>query len=224
MELVSQAFRLNPSQPSPRRAARELGISRSTLQRRMKDLGLKPYKPKLLLQAFNEDDPDRRLEFCEWILDSTEKDQKTLLDRILWTDEATFQTTNGRVNRHNCVFVGVTPIHTPCDRTRAPCPTNNREGGGVWSNGVVGPFFFEGNVTSDNDLQMLEDSIIAELEKHSNFQTMIWQQEGAPPHDGRAVREYLDIIRLPNGWVVGEPSNGQRGLLILLRAISHYGE
>ena len=90
------------------------------------------------------------------------------------------------------VFIGVTPIHTPCDRTRAPCPTNNREGGGVWSNGVVGPFFFEGNVTSDNDLQMLEDSIIAELEKHSNFQTMLWQQEGAPPHDGRAVREYLD--------------------------------
>lgn len=114
------------------------------------------------------------------------------------------------------VFIGVTPIHTPCDRTRAPCPTNNHEGGGVWSNGVVGPFFFEGNVTSDNDLQMLEDSIIAELEKHSNFQTMLWQQEGAPPHDGRAVREYLDIIRLPNGWVVGEPSNGQRGLLILL--------
>ena len=111
MELVSQAFRLNPSQPSPRRAARELGISRSTLQRLMKDLGLKPYKPKLLLQAFNEDDPDRRLEFCEWILDSTEKDQKTLLDRILWTDEATFQTTNGRVNRHNCVYWSDTHPH-----------------------------------------------------------------------------------------------------------------
>jgi len=67
----------------------------------MKDLNLKPYKPKLL-QALNEDDPDRRLEFCEWILDSTEEDP-TLLYRILWTDEATFQT-NVRVNRHNYVY------------------------------------------------------------------------------------------------------------------------
>lgn len=61
MSLVSETFRLDP-QPSQRRAAHELGISRSTLQRMMKDLGLKPYKPKLL-QALNEDDPDRRLEY-----------------------------------------------------------------------------------------------------------------------------------------------------------------
>jgi hypothetical protein len=51
----------------------------------------------MLLQALNEDDPDRQLEFCERILDST------LLDQILWTDDATFQT-NRRVNRHNCVY------------------------------------------------------------------------------------------------------------------------
>lgn len=112
MELVSQTFPLNP-QPSQRRAARELGISRSTLQRIKKDLGLKPYKPKLL-QALNEDDPDRRLEFCEWILDSPEKDQN-LLDRILLTDEATFQT-NGRVNRHNCVYWSDTNPHLVIER------------------------------------------------------------------------------------------------------------
>ena len=47
----------------------------------MKDLKLKPYKPRLL-QALNEDDPDRRMEFCEWLLDSTDQDL-TLLDRIL---------------------------------------------------------------------------------------------------------------------------------------------
>ncbi len=50
-----------------------------------------------MLQALNEDDPDRRLEFCQWILDSTQEDP-TILDRILWTNEATFQT-NGRVSR-----------------------------------------------------------------------------------------------------------------------------
>ena len=80
MQLVSQNYRLNP-QTSQRQAARELDISRSTLQRIMKDLNLKSYKPKLL-QALNEDDPDRRIEFCEWILDTIEE-EPTLLDRIL---------------------------------------------------------------------------------------------------------------------------------------------
>ncbi|CAF4337945.1 unnamed protein product, partial [Rotaria sordida] len=47
MELVSQSFLLNP-QASQRRAARELDISRSRLQRIMKDLHLKPYKSRLL--------------------------------------------------------------------------------------------------------------------------------------------------------------------------------
>jgi hypothetical protein len=54
----------------------------------MKDLNLKPYIPRLL-QALNEDDPDRRLEFGEWLLDSIQ-DDSTLLDRILCTDEAIF--------------------------------------------------------------------------------------------------------------------------------------
>jgi hypothetical protein len=60
---------------------------------------------------------------------------------------------------------------------------------GIWSHGVVGPFFFENTVTSDNYLQMLQNSIIPELEAHPNFETMIWQQDGAPPHYGQRLRE-----------------------------------
>ena len=62
-QLVSQNFRLSP-QTSQRRAALELDGSRSSLQRITKDLKLKPYK-RGLLQMLNEDDADRRLEFCE---------------------------------------------------------------------------------------------------------------------------------------------------------------
>jgi hypothetical protein len=186
MQLVSQNYRLNP-QTSQRQAARELDISRSTLQRIMKDLNLKPYKPKLL-QAFNEDDPDRRMEFCEWILDTIEE-APTLLDRILWTDEAIFQT-NGRVNRHNCVYWSDINPHVIIEQElNVPRVI---VWGGIWSNGVVGPYFFEGNVTSENYLQMLKNNIIPELEEHSNFQTMIWQQDGAPAHYGQVVRNYLD--------------------------------
>ncbi|CAF0981669.1 unnamed protein product [Rotaria sp. Silwood1] len=186
IELTSESFLLNPK-TSQRRAVRDLHISRSSLQRIMKDLNLKPYKPRLL-QSLNEDDPDRRLEFCEWILDSTEKDP-TLLDQIWWTDEAIFKI-NGRINGHNCVYWSDANPHFIIEQElNVPQVI---VWGGIWSNGVVGPFFFEDNVTSETYLHMLKDNIIPQLEDHPNFQTMIWQQDGAPPHYGQVVRNYLD--------------------------------
>ncbi len=64
--------------------------------------------------------------------------------------------------------------------------------GGIWSNGIVGPYFFKGNVTSDSYLEMLQNIIIPQLEKRTEFEKMIWHQDGAPPHYGKIVREYLD--------------------------------
>ncbi|CAF0972421.1 unnamed protein product [Rotaria sp. Silwood1] len=173
IELASESFLLNPK-TSQRRAVRDLHISRSSLQRIMKDLNLKPYKPRLL-QSLNEDDPDRRLEFCEWILNSTEKDQ-TLLDQILRTDEAIFKI-NGRINRHNCVYWSDANPHFIIEQElNVPQVI---VWGGIWSNGV--------------------DNIIPQLEDHPNFQTMIWQQDGAPPHYGQVVRNYLDDTFL--SWI-----------------------
>ncbi|CAF3181292.1 unnamed protein product [Rotaria sp. Silwood2] len=199
MERVSETFLLNP-QTSKKRASIDLGISRRSLGRLMQDLNLKLYKPRLL-QALNEDDPDRRTEFCEWVLDSFEEDP-TLLDRILWTDEAIFKV-NGRVNRHNCVYWSDTNPHLVIEQElNVPQVV---VWGGIWSNGVVGPYFFEGNVTSQKYFQMLKDNIIPQLEEHSSFQTMIWQQDGAPPHYGQIVRDYLDDTFLH--WI------GRRGTI-----------
>jgi transposase len=185
LELVSKTFSQSP-RTSQRHASYELNISRSSLQRLMRDLNLKPYKPRLL-QALNEDDPDRRVEFCEWILDSIQEDS-TLLDRILWTDEACFQI-NDRVTRHNCVYWTDTNPHLIIEQEmHVPKVV---VWGGIWSTGVVGPVFFEGNVTSEKYFQMLENHIIPLLEKHSAFRTMIWQQDGAPPHYAQIVRDYL---------------------------------
>ncbi|CAF3410470.1 unnamed protein product [Rotaria sp. Silwood1] len=52
---------------------------------------------------------------------------------------------------------------------------------------------------------MLKDNIIPQLEEHPNFQTMIWQQDGAPPHYGQVVRNYLDDTFLQ--WI------GRRGAI-----------
>ncbi|CAF3041428.1 unnamed protein product [Rotaria sp. Silwood2] len=39
---------------------------------------------------------------------------------------------------------------------------------------------------------MLKDTIVPYLQAHPAFQTMIWQQGGAPPHYGQVVRYLLD--------------------------------
>ncbi|CAF3423115.1 unnamed protein product, partial [Rotaria sp. Silwood2] len=143
---------------------------------------------RCLLQALNDNDPDQRVEFCEWIISSTQENP-TLLDRILWTDESTFQV-NGRVNRHNCVYWSDTNPHLIIEQElNVPRVT---VWGGIWSNGVVGPYFFEDNITSQNYVRMLKDTIVPYLQAHPAFQTMIWQQGGAPPHYGQVVRYLLD--------------------------------
>lgn len=86
---------------SQRKAASQLGISRSSLQRLMKSLKFKPYRPRLL-QELSEDDFDRRLEFCEQFL-ARMIIQPDLAKVIVSTDEAQFKL-NGLVNRHNSIY------------------------------------------------------------------------------------------------------------------------
>ena len=62
-ELVSRTFHSNP-RTGQRRASYDLNSSRTSLQRLMKDLNLESCKARLLI-ALNEDDRDRRLEFCK---------------------------------------------------------------------------------------------------------------------------------------------------------------
>jgi transposase len=79
-ERVRVAYEENPT-TSQRRASLELNLSRSSFQRMMTELGLKPYRPQLL-HALNEDDPDRRCEFASILLNVLAEDS-SLLDRIV---------------------------------------------------------------------------------------------------------------------------------------------
>ena len=58
---------------------------------------------------------------------------------------------------------------------------------------VHGPFIFEGNVTGDVYLQMLQNWLTDELlaNEHEGF---IYQQDGAPPHWKLIMRVYLNTI------------------------------
>ena len=52
-------------QKSTKQCAREIGISRTSVRRTIKTAKLKVFIPRLL-HALNEDDPDRRMQYCEW--------------------------------------------------------------------------------------------------------------------------------------------------------------
>jgi len=66
----------------------------------MHDLRLKRYRPRRV-QALNEDDPDRRIEYCETMLNLIDDDE-ALVDRLVFGDEAKFHM-NGTVNRYDQV-------------------------------------------------------------------------------------------------------------------------
>jgi hypothetical protein len=92
VEKVSQALDEASSDSRPtssRRLDNELHISPSTCWRILrKVLHVKPYYIKLV-HKLNEDNFDRRMEFCEIFLQRVE-DDSSVIDQIIWSDEAIF--------------------------------------------------------------------------------------------------------------------------------------
>lgn len=188
LQRVAEHFVEAPS-TSQRRAALQLDIPRSSLQRLMKTLKFKAYRPRLL-HALNEDDFDRRSQFCEEFLVRLAADP-TLPDRILWTDEASFKM-NGLVNRHNSVYWSDTNPHLIVQQEL------NAPGHNVWagisSHGIIGPYFFHGTVTGVTYENMLMEAVIPELQNsdvYQPYEDIIWMQDGAPPHYALSVRARL---------------------------------
>lgn len=71
---------------------------------------------------------------------------------------------------------------------------------GIWSGGLIGPFFFEGTGTGFRYLQMLQEQIYPALLEIPELQDMIFMQDGAPPHWLRTVRDWLDE-HFPERWL-----------------------
>lgn len=184
---------------SQRRLSARLDISRTSIQRILKDLKLRPYHPRLTNHLL-EDDPDRRLEFAETWLAMLEDDPE-LARHVEWSDEAKFHV-SGYVNRHNCVYWRATNPHIELE------VDNQSPGVMVWAgvsyDGLLGPFFFEDTVTGDSYRDLLVNTVHPLLTQRDDFDTMWWQQDGAPPHYALTVRSWLDQT-FPGRWI------GRRG-------------
>lgn len=186
---------------STRSVSQIVGTSQRSVGRILHGNNFKPYKIHLV-QELNEDDFDRRLEFCEQMMRNI--DGNTIrLQNIVFSDEATFML-NGNVNRHNCRYwTDVNPHWVREHHTQHPEKLN------VWLGIVrdqfIGPFFIDGNLNAEVYQEMLEHQIYPAIRAATNNSGEVWfQQDGAPPHYGLHVREYLNTI-FPNRWI------GRRG-------------
>ena len=183
-------------QKSTRRLSAEFGISHVTVYKLLKERNMKPYIPRLI-HALNDGDSDKRLEFSELFLEKVEHDE-AFVDQIWWSDEACFKL-NGQINRHNCVYWSSENPRVLVEKAV------NLPGITVWaaisSLGIIGPYFFEGTVTADAYLTMLQTFFWPRAQNHQDF---YFQQDGAPPHYGLKVREWLDT-NFEGKWI------GRRG-------------
>ena len=115
---------------------------------------------------------------------------------MCFSDEATFHV-SGKVNKHNIRIWG---SQNPCEvlETERDSPKIN-----VWCglmhNQIIGPFIFaESTITANIYLDMLKHYVVPQLEE---FQPrVVFQQDGAPPHWGLIVRDFLNET-FPNRWI-----------------------
>jgi transposase len=65
----------------------------------------------------------------------------------------------------------------------------------VWAaigcHGVIGPVFIEENVNGANYLQMLQQTLMPTIQQWPSFDSLVFMQDGAPPHWSVAVRNFL---------------------------------
>lgn len=194
-------------QSSTRSVARTLRVSQRKVVTTLKSNHFHPYKIHLH-QELNDDDPDRRLQFCE-TMDNLSTANPDFVKNICFSDESAFFL-NGFVNRHNCRYWDVNNPHILRESvTQYPQKVN--VWAGILGDHIIGPIFFRGNLNGPLYLQMLRDQIIPSItnvvENHNedfDENEVRFQQDGAPPHFHRDVRAYLDET-FPGKWI------GRRG-------------
>lgn len=201
------AVRENPIQSS-RVLAATFDVSHQSIKNLFKREKLHPYKLQLL-HELNEDDFDRRAEFCEGMMEIC-NNNNNFARNILFSDEATFNL-NGVVNRHNCRYWSNQNPHW-YQEAHTQNPQKVNVWAGIVGGRIVGPFFIHGNLNSEKYLDLLRNHIIPSCrllfpgEYNAIHQQLWFQQDGAPPHFAANVREYLNT-QFPGRWI------GRRGAI-----------
>jgi len=167
----------------------ELGVPKTTISRILKKQRFHPYKLQIL-HHLTEDDPDRRLEMCEWFSNKLDENTRFTEDCVLFSDEALFYV-NGEVNRQNVRYWSQNNPHW-VDLSKQQGAQKIMVWRGLWKAYVLGPFFFDNHVTGETYLTMLRDQLMPQLERLDEGLSEWFQQDGAPAHFATVVRDWLN--------------------------------
>lgn len=193
VDRIQETFTRSP-RTSTRQAAVQLHMPHTTIWNVLHNrLHLNAYKVQIV-QALHQNDKPRRFEFAEKMLTRIEDDEN-YLRKWFFSDESTFHV-SGKVNTHNCRIWGSENSHDYRELERDSPKVN------VWCavshTEVIGPFFFaETSINSVTYLDMLDLYAVPQMQQHQP--DVIFQQDGAPPHWGVIVRDFLDE-NFPDRW------------------------
>lgn len=195
VQSVQDAITRSPS-ASTRRLSRELGIPQTTVWRVLRyKLHKRAYHIQVVHKLEAEDYAARQA-MCHDLLQAVENDN--LMQNVLFSDEATFHTC-GHVNRHNCRIWADEQPSVLQEWQRDTAKVNVWLG--ITRSTVYGPFFFaEQTVTGTTYLDMLEQFLEPQLISDGIMDTVVFQQDGAPPHFALVVRDYLNQA-FPGRWI-----------------------
>ncbi|CAH1982818.1 unnamed protein product [Acanthoscelides obtectus] len=162
---------------SVRRVSCPLGISASHVHRDLRNDHRRPYHLQPV-QGLQPGDGERRITFCQWILDRTDNNRE-FLSNVLWTDESCF-TRRGVVNFHNHHIWSHENPHAI----------------GIYRNRLFGPYLLPARLNAATFLEFLKT-------EHANM----WDDlDGCPAHYSRIVRNWLDE-NYPERWIgLGGPT------------------
>ncbi|EFN60256.1 hypothetical protein EAG_00437, partial [Camponotus floridanus] len=186
---VLAAATVNP-QISTRQIEKDHGIPKSTANRIFKSNKFHPYHIHMT-QKLEEGDFPRRLGFCNWMQGQIDANP-AFDEQVLFSDEATF-TNRGDVNRHNCHYYSDINPHWKRHREFQRQWSIN-VWAGIVGDYIVGPFFFEEHLNGANYLNFLQNELplLLRYVPGNTCRRMWFQQDGAPAHRSRLVKEYLN--------------------------------
>ncbi|OXU22720.1 hypothetical protein TSAR_016331 [Trichomalopsis sarcophagae] len=180
-----QLLRRGSDNTSLRLIARFLGTSYSTCQRVMKDEGQHAYKYRCIHGICNH-----------LIFQEHERDAE-FLNKILWTDEATYVRT-GIANPHNEHYWADKNPHLAREAIISLYRSFSiNVWVGIIGNQLIGPFKLPARLDGPNHLEFLQNDLprlLKESLTEEQRRNLIFMHDGAPAHFAIDVRNHLDQI------------------------------
>lgn len=180
---VQQRMALSPRK-SLCRLSQETSVSRGSVQRCVKKLGLHPYRITVV-QELCPPDTNKRLHFCRWFRRFIARNPG-VLDITFFTDEAWFHL-SGHINSQNSRMwasnnpnvLHQEPLHSA--KIGVWCAISRRR--------IIGPLFFTDTINTERYLNIIQQFICLLV---SNERYCWFQQDGATAHTSHTTMNALE--------------------------------